>query len=55
MLKTLKKLFNQPRSVYGPGVRKYQLFVFWLSMAVAIGLPTLMLIAIVIVQIVNRR
>jgi hypothetical protein len=55
MLKTLQKLISQPRPVYGSGIRKYQLFVFWLSMAVAVGLPALMVIAMVIVHVANPR
>jgi hypothetical protein len=53
--KTLGKLITRLRPAYGPGMRKYQLFVFWLGMAVAVGLPAAMFIAILIVHVWNPR
>jgi hypothetical protein len=55
MLKKLKKIIDQPGPVFGPSMRKWQLFCFWLSVAVAVGLPALICFAIIIGQVGNSR
>lgn len=36
LLKSIKKLIDQPGPVYGPGMRKWQLFNFCLGVAVVL-------------------
>ena len=55
MMRTLKRLMHQPRPVYGPWVRKYQLATFWLAAAVAVGLPALLCLVIVLGQVGTPR
>jgi hypothetical protein len=41
--------------VYGPGMRKWQLATYWLSVAVAVGLPALFCFVIIMGQVGAAR